>query len=331
MPKTPVYIANRRDGNFSVTRTQANAADVTAAGCLVWRYKNDQLEVLLIHRPHYDDWSWPKGKQDRGETIAETAIREVREEVNLKVSLGVPLAVTHYKVKQGSKDVYYWAAQVPANARPSADKKEVDQLRWVTSSKAASLLTNSSDLLPLKHLEKLWQQGDLLTRPVVIVRHAKAKPRSSWSAAEGERPLAATGKRQALAVCRLLAAWSPERIYSSPWVRCMQTIISYNKDTGVPIKEKSAITEAAHKRHPKRAAKVVAALFDKDYPVALCTHRPVLPTVLQVLAQHTNKELADWLPAQDPYLSPGEMLVLQVSQRHKDKVISLEQIRPFSD
>lgn len=331
MSKTSVYLAHHRDGRPSFERYYGQAPAVTAAGCLIWRLKQDELQVLIIHRPNYDDWSWPKGKLDEGETIPETAVREVREEVNLKVTLGAPLAVTEYKVKQGTKHVYYWAAQLPAGAEAKADKNEVDELRWVTPAQARKLLTNSSDILPLDELEKLHKERDLATRPVIIVRHAKAKPRSTWSAAEGERPLAATGKRQAIAVCRLLEAWGPQKLYSSPWTRCMQTIAHYNRRTGVPIKTKSAITEAAHKRRPKRAAKVVQSVFDKDYPVALCTHRPVLPTVLEVLGKNSNKHLASCLPDADPYLVPGEILVLQVSRRHSDRVVSLEQIKPFGD
>lgn len=331
MPKTPLYSAHLRDGQLSVTRTPANTPDVTAAGCLIWRLNEGKLEVLVIHRPNYDDWSWPKGKQDPSETVAETAIREVREEVNLQVALGVPLAVTKYKVRGGNKEVFYWAAEAPVGSKAKADEGEVDELRWVSISHARKLLTNKSDQQPLDVLEKLAEESALATRPVIIVRHAKAKPRSSWSAAEGERPLAATGKRQAISVCRLLEAWRPEKVYSSPWVRCMQTVISYNKSTGVPIKEKPALTEAAHKRSPKKAGKVVESLFEKSSPIALCTHRPVLPTVLEVLAKHCNKTLAGHLPEKDPYLAPGEMLVLQVSRRNPSQVVSLEQIKPFAD
>ncbi|WP_346844838.1 NUDIX hydrolase [uncultured Rothia sp.] len=331
MPKTPVYSAYRHDGSFSQVRQAVPEVDVTAAGCLIWRYTKEELKVLLIHRPHYDDWSWPKGKVDEGETVPEAAIREVREEVGLNVTLGVPLAVTSYKVKQGHKDVYYWAAQVDPTHKAQADGKEVDKLRWVTPKEARKLLTNKTDTNPLDALEKLWKDGDLATRTVIIVRHAKAKPRSSWSAAEGERPLAATGKRQALAVCRLILSWMPQKVYSSPWVRCMQTVANYQKQMGIQIKTKSAVTEAHHKRHPKRAAKVVNSLFEKEQSTLLCTHRPVLPTVLEVLADRTNKYLATQLPAKDPYLAPGEILVLQVSRQNHQRVVSLEQVKPFSD
>ena len=74
---------------------------VTAAGAIPWRLNSankDQLEVLLIHRPRYDDWSWPKGKIDPGETIPECAVREVEEEIGLTAPLGIPLPPIHYHV-----------------------------------------------------------------------------------------------------------------------------------------------------------------------------------------------------------------------------------------
>ena len=85
---------------------------VTAAGALPWRVKKDQLEVLLIHRPRYDDWSWPKGKLDAGETVPECAVREVEEEIGLHAPLGIPLPPIHYHVPAGLKVVHSWAVEV---------------------------------------------------------------------------------------------------------------------------------------------------------------------------------------------------------------------------
>jgi 8-oxo-dGTP pyrophosphatase MutT (NUDIX family)/phosphohistidine phosphatase SixA len=313
------------------TERTTRSADVLAAGCLCWRRAGTGVEVLLIHRPRYDDWSFPKGKQDAGETLPETAHREVGEEIGLLPRLGVPLPTIRYDVKDGVKDVHYWAAEFGPGARPEPDGREVDEVRWVDPCEARGMLSNPSDREPLAALVDLHEQGDLATRPAIVVRHAKAKPRSAWSRAEGDRPLAATGKRQALAVTRLLRAWSPERIVTSPWLRCLSTVVPYARKAGVTVRERPQLTEASHKRHPKKAAAVVQALFDKDVPAALCTHRPVLPTVLGVLSRHMAPELAEQLPARDPYLSPGEMIVLQISRRHRRRVVSVELVKPFDD
>ncbi|MDY3048398.1 MAG: NUDIX hydrolase [Rothia sp. (in: high G+C Gram-positive bacteria)] len=333
MPHTEsFYSAHTYDGSLSISRSQATQAAINAAGALIWRKQQDQLQVLIIHRPRYNDWSWPKGKQDPGETLPETAVREIREEVGLDIVLGSPLAVTGYEVKGKAKEVYYWAAELPAGQSPQADEGEVDQLRWVSPKQARSMLTNATDKTPLEALLRLEASHNLKTRALILVRHAKAKPRGSWAGAEGERSLAATGKRQALALGRLLKAWSPERVISSPWVRCMQTVYPYAKGSALPIKEKRALTEAHHARSPKQARKVFESLFEKkDRSVVLCTHRPLLPTALQVLSARLGKTLRQQLPTEDPFLKPGEMWVLQVSVARPQQVVSLEQVKAFDD
>ena len=326
------YSARRFDAVNSVDRSPANTAEIVAAGALIWRVRDDVFEVLIIHRPNYDDWSWPKGKQDPGESLAETAIREIREEVGLQVTLGVPLAVTSYPVGGRPKDVFYWSAQLPEGARALADEGEVDELRWVTPEVARALLTNRDDLGPLDSLEALRGADALRTRPVIIARHAKAKPRSHWAAAEEDRPLAGTGKRQALASSGLYAAWAPNRLLSSPWLRCLQTVPPYSVEHGVAVKEKKSLSEAGAQRHPARTTRTVASLFEKDAPSLLCTHRPVLPIVMEVLGEHLwEGSPADILPAADPYLEPGDALVLQVTEGENPRIVSVERVRPALD
>lgn len=304
---------------------------VVAAGALCWRERQGKLEILLIHRPKYDDWSWPKGKQDPGETVPETAVREVQEEVGLEVQLGAPLARTDYTVKAGLKHVHYWAAEVSEHQRPQPDHGEVDELRWATPKKARKLLTNPTDVQPLESLEALHAAGDLSTRRLLLLRHAKAKPRSSWNRPEGERPLAATGKRQAVAVARLLACWKPTKVVSSPWTRCMQTVGVYARAQGLPIKEQPKLTEAEHQRKPAKAAKVIEKQYESSADVLVCTHRPVLPTLLEALSQHLDSTQAKALPRKEPWLQPGELLVLTISRAHPERTVSVERFAPHDD
>jgi 8-oxo-(d)GTP phosphatase len=306
---------------------------VTAAGAIPWRVNSankDQLEVLLIHRPRYDDWSWPKGKIDPGETIPECAVREVEEEIGLTAPLGIPLPPIHYHVPAGLKVVHYWAVHADGAAL-LPDGREVDSIMWCAPEKAARLLSNPSDIEPLQHLVNANDRGELETWPLLIVRHAKAKPRSSWTKAEGDRPLAATGMRQAQAVGRLLQAWKPGRIVSSPWLRCVATIAPYAKAADAKVKLNEALTEHRHGRNPQKTAAVVEALFDKQRAVALCTHRPALPTVLKQLGKHMNSRLRDLMPSSDPFLAPGEIIVCHVAHHSKNKVVAVERFKPFDD
>ncbi|KAD4060291.1 NUDIX hydrolase [Arthrobacter yangruifuii] len=303
---------------------------VVAAGALCWRVRGGRLQVLMIHRPRYDDWSWPKGKLDAGETTPECAVREVREEVGLRISLGIPLPATVYPVASGMKRVHYWASHVDSDkARP--DGREVDGTRWCSPEEAAEALTNPTDKVPLQELVLAYAEQRLSTWPLIVVRHAKAKPRSAWTRAEGERPLVATGLRQAMAVSRLLVAWRPKRVVSSPWVRCVQTVRPYVKAEGTKFKTVDALTEHNAKRKPGKARNAIEGLFDKAKPVAVCTHRPVLPLVFGVLSAHMPPEMAARLPAKDPYLAPGESIICQVSSVDEGRIVSLEKYRAFDD
>ncbi|MDR6413537.1 NUDIX hydrolase [Pseudarthrobacter sulfonivorans] len=303
---------------------------VVAAGAIPWRINSDGLEVLVIHRPRYDDWSWPKGKIDPGETLPECAAREVREEIGLSAPLGIPLPPIHYHVPSGLKVVHYWAVRVNGD-RLVPDGKEVDRVVWCAPETAAGLLSNPSDIAPLEHLQAAHKNDQLDTWPLIVVRHAKAKPRSSWTKAEGERPLAATGIRQAQAVGRLLQAWQPPRVVTSPWRRCVSTVAPYLKASGAKVKLVDALTEHRHARTPKKTAAVIESLLDKHNSVALCTHRPALPTVLAQLGKHMPGRLRALLPDADPYLSPGELVVCHVAVNHKHRIVAVEQFKPFDD
>lgn len=304
-------------------------AGVIAAGAIIWRERSSGLEVLLIHRPRYDDWSWPKGKLDDGETIPECAIREVQEEIGMTVKLGIPLPASEYPVKSDTKVVYYWAARATGSVAP--DGREVDGYQWVTPEIAHKLLSNSSDLEPLDALVNAHRKGDLNTVPFILLRHAKAKPRSSWTRDEGLRPLAATGKRQSLSVKRILTAWQPEKIYTSPWTRCVQTIMPYAQAIRKDFKEVGSLTEKAAKRNPKAAAKSIKKLIERGESLVVCTHRPVLPMALGVFKHHLINKLDKGLPSEDPYLRPGALLIAHQVVGRPGRLISLEHYEPYDD
>lgn len=306
---------------------------VYAAGAIPWRVRQGVFQVLLIHRPRYDDWSWPKGKLDRGETMPECAVREVREEVGIVGRLGIPLPATSYRVTAGLKLVHYWALKVPQSAVVHPDGTEVDTTHWCGVEEAATLLSNPTDVLPLRWLAEAFQRRELDTRPLILLRHAKAKPRGSWTKAEGDRTLAASGVRQAAAVGRLLAVWRPERVITSPWRRCVDTVRPYIAASRgqVKVRLNEKLTEASHSRRPEKSAAIVAKLFDKRKSSVVCTHRPVLPTLLAEFAQRCESGIESELPADDPYLAPGEMLVFHVAVDGQARVVAVEQLKPFDD
>ena len=119
---------------------------VYAAGCVLWRRAASEdggLEIGLVHRPKYDDWSHPKGKLKRGEGALAGAVREVAEETGMDCRPGAPLPTAHYLANGRRKQVRYWAAEACAGRfRPN---REVDRLVWLSPAEARSRLTHERD------------------------------------------------------------------------------------------------------------------------------------------------------------------------------------------
>jgi 8-oxo-dGTP pyrophosphatase MutT (NUDIX family) len=121
------------------------AAEVKAAGGLVWRRAGDTIAIAVAHRPRYDDWSLPKGKLDAGESWEEAAVREVEEETGMRCRLGDELEPVTYQDRKGrDKVVRYWLME-PEEDIDFVPNDEVDQLRWMAPPEALELLTYPRD------------------------------------------------------------------------------------------------------------------------------------------------------------------------------------------
>jgi len=120
------------------------AAEVKAAGGVVWRRAGDTVAIAIAHRPRYDDWSLPKGKLDKGESWEDAALREVEEEIGVRCRLGAELPPTSYKDPKGrDKVVRYWLMEpLDGEFEPS---DEVDEMRWVSPADAERLLSYEHD------------------------------------------------------------------------------------------------------------------------------------------------------------------------------------------
>ncbi len=130
---------------------------VRAAGCLVYRRGDAGVEVLVVHRPRYDDWSFPKGKVDPGETDLTCALREVEEETGFGGELGPQLPTIDYVDHKGRpKAVRYWALRQTTGAFEAND--EVDAIRWLPIEEAGEPLTYGHDRLLLDALAATLQE-----------------------------------------------------------------------------------------------------------------------------------------------------------------------------
>jgi 8-oxo-dGTP pyrophosphatase MutT (NUDIX family) len=134
---------------------------VRAAGGAVWRRRPEAgLEVVLVHRPRYNDWSLPKGKVDPGESDEEAAVREVREEASVVGRLGPELDAVHYIDRLGRpKLARYWAMTVLEGE--AGGDNEVDRAEWLALAAARERLSYPRDLPVLDHLARLDEAGEL--------------------------------------------------------------------------------------------------------------------------------------------------------------------------
>ncbi len=315
------------------------SVDIRAAGAVIWRRRSHRLEVLIVHRPTWKDWSFPKGKVKGEETLHECCIREMKEETGHDVVLGAPLGWQHYTVGGGkSKEVRYWAATVARKGHPAlaarrkahpASKKEIDDVRWVTVKAAHKLLTRKGDRKMLDHFTDLDNRGLACTTPVLIARHARATKRSVHKGPEQTRPLTKTGQARAKRLVALLAAYGVEKVVSSPWKRCVDTVAPYAKAAGVGVDEREELTEASHARKPKKTAAALGRVLCAGEPAVVCVHRPTLPTALEVLGDVTPPRLRRQLPGKDPWLRTGEIMVVHVAKKKGEcVVVAFEKIRP---
>lgn len=240
---------------------------VRAAGGVVFRRNELGIgEVLLVHRPGYDDWSFPKGKLDPGESYEDCALREVSEETGLRCKLLNELEGTTYFDRRGRpKIVRYWAMKALDGKFVPSD--EVDEAEWVSIIEATDRLTYSHDR---ELVESLVETR--LPHPVLILRHGAAGDRSTWQGPDQDRPLTKKGRRQAEAIVDLYAPYGVARILSSPYLRCVQTVEPLSDALGVEIELSDKLAEGA-----VGAAKLAAAASrESGGAVVLCTHGDII-------------------------------------------------------
>ena len=279
-------------------------ADVVAAGAVVLRRGQ---RVLLVHRPRYDDWSFPKGKVDPGEHVTAAAVREVAEETGLHVRLGVPLTPQAYPVAGGrTKVVHYWVGRAVGADDVSGYlvNSEIDEVAWVPVDEALGRLTYDYDRRTLRDAVKRRKK----TRALVVLRHADARSRKTWRKDDRLRPLLKVGTQQAEKLVTVLAAYDVTTLATSPSTRCVQTLAPYADVTGYDALLLDGLSEEDATKESVDEA--VEDLLDAGAGAVLCTHRPVLPQVFEALGIDTIK------------LEPAGMLVVH---HRNGRILAVEQ------
>lgn len=248
---------------------------VPAGGAVLWRPgKGGSVNVAVIHRPRYDDWSLPKGKVDPGETTPITAVREVWEETGHRCILGRRILTVSYPVAQGVKKVRYWAARSTGGAFTVGD--EVDDLLWLPIAEAMPKLDYAPDRKVLRRFAK--QPAN--THTVLVVRHGTAGSKARYCGDDTQRPLDSKGRAQAAGLVGQLLAFGANNVYATDRVRCQQTVEPLAAELGVTIRTEPTLSEEAYATNPKRGRHRVQQIATQDGVAVICSQGKVIPDLI---------------------------------------------------
>lgn len=283
---------------------------VVAAGAVTLRRRRGTTEVLLVHRPRYGDWSFPKGKVDPGEGVHEAAVREVLEETGLAVRLGPALPPQVYAVGNGTarpKMVHYWVARCTGDDDVSGYRPndEIDDVRWFPMHDVVRMLTYERDRDLVGEARPFRRRSV----PLIVLRHAQARPRKQWGGDDRGRPLSDEGSRQAERLVPLLAAYGARHVVSSSSERCVQSVAPYAASSGRDLELTSALSE--QDATPQAVIEEMDALLDLREPTVVCGHRPVLPMMFEALGLEPTP------------LEPGDAVVLH--HRH-GRIVAVDRV-----
>ncbi|MFU0531881.1 NUDIX hydrolase [Gardnerella vaginalis] len=364
------------------TIDSSNTSDLKKTSNQANMISDDDFELCLVYRPKYDDWSWPKGKNEPKESHRHTAVREVGEETGYAVTLGPHIAQIEYPLenegkksisKSGAKNssqnnnktevvkrIHYWMMrEIDENAAMKrlpafgpikpAKPTEIGNVIWLTPSKARKKLTHDSDRKVLDaFLEKL-HASQTEYKTLILVRHGKAESRKSWQGSEATRPITPLGSAASYALGRELACYAPNRIVSSPWKRCVETVATFAHDSSLSIEQIAELTEDHHENKPKSTLSVLISEIQNldcnaqntqstqnteaniNNSTVMCLHRPIIGTFFDYLRGITKPRAHKRILSQkSPYMPTGSAIVLHISNTSKGaRIIDIEKVLPI--
>lgn len=346
----------------------------------------NNIELCLVYRPKYNDWSWPKGKNEAHESHRHTAVREVGEETGYAVTLGPHIAQIEYPLenegkkssaksstKSGSqnnsqpeviKRIHYWMMReisesdaikrLPAfGPIKPAKPTEIGNVIWLTPEDARKKLTHDSDQLVLDAFLERIKSGQANYKTLILVRHGKAESRKAWQGSEATRPITPLGSAASYALGRELACYAPNKIVSSPWKRCLETVDAFAKNSSINIEKVAELTEDFHDKNPKSTLNVLTSeiknLIDTTNDsnttetttktksetttatTVMCLHRPIIGTFFAHLRDiskpKANKRI---LSQKSPYMPTGSAVILHIVSTEKGpKIVNIEKVLPI--
>ena len=287
---------------------------IYAAGAVLWRFgAKKRIEIALIHRPRYGDWSLPKGKLDATETMIGCAYREVMEETGHSAIFGPEIGDATYVVDGVTKRVKYWSAQAVGEPTGKPNPTEVDEILWLSPADARKKLTLDDD----RSIVDFFLEFGTGTTALVLLRHAKAIKREDWDGDDGDRPLGNIGQIQAKCLLSKYLPYAIKEVHSSDAMRCIETIEPMTRALQMHPIFSSDLSEYRFAKDKEAALDYAQDIMIRNQSAIICSHNPILPKVLKKLIGKKNfKEL-------DQKLEPAEAWVLH----HRDgEIIAIDWI-----
>lgn len=248
----------------------------------MWRRVDGRLEVALVHRPKYGDWSLPKGKLDPGEIEVIGALREVAEETGFSAVPGRSLGVSRYRVLDHGRDVektvQWWAMQ--CRTGEFVPTTEVDQLRWMAPASALARVSAGYGCAPLQAFSAHPPDTDV----VLLLRHGSAGDRETLENHDDERPLDATGLAQAQAAVEVLPLYGVERVLAAPLLRCLQTVQPLADRLGVDLEPAKAAREDENDDGAAPLTGLLRALAASGRRAVVCSQGGAIPEAVRALS-----------------------------------------------
>jgi 8-oxo-dGTP diphosphatase len=279
---------------------EPDAPLIQAAGAVLWR-KSDKskIEIAIIHRPRYDDWSLPKGKVESGESHISAGYREIQEETGYESTFGPEIGSVVYKLEGAPKEVRYWSAAATVKTG-NPNPQEVDEVLWLEPSKAKEKLTNKDD----RAIVDFFLEFGADTFPIILLRHAKALKRTEWDGDDGDRPLEHRGQLQAKRLLPIYLPYGVSEVHTSDALRCIETI-----DLMARLIEKTPIfasdlSEYGFAKDKDAPLDYVQNLMDRGIPAIVCSHNPIIPKLVKKLV---GKK---YFKSMDRELEPAQAIVL---------------------
>jgi 8-oxo-dGTP diphosphatase len=275
---------------------------IRAAGAVLWRPGESGPEVALVHRPRYDDWSFPKGKAEDGEHLLRTAVREVWEETGAWPVLGRRLPAQEYEKDGRRKRVDYWVAT--ANGGDFRPSREIDRVEWLPVPEAERRLSYAHDADLLRE----FASGPARTTPYLVLRHTSAGDKREWDGDDVLRPLDERGRAEAAALAETLAAYGPTRVFSSATARCVETVLPYAARMSTDIRTDRAFSMGTAIAASKEAGGRFAQLIGEGAATLVCTHGELVTELIERACETLGAPAPE-----DPGLPKGGFWVLHVA------------------